>query len=216
MMLVEPAEHRRSGRSASMREIWDVVTHVVVRDVRLRWLLAMAAVIGATTLTVLWMYQPYWELLGVPVAVFGIIWAAGNALVGVVSLRAKAIAEKFGEVHAIGLFGVIAIASAAVIGIFPTIWLMPLFAAFYICRGVANPVITGSINSRVESGVRATVLSVRQLGVRGVFLIVAPIIGAIGDAHTLPTAFIASAITFGVAFVVVFAYWRASQSPLPA
>ncbi len=210
LMLVEPAQNRRAGHVASMREIWSVVVHVVLQDHTLRWLMATASVIGACTLTVLWMYQPYWEQLAVPVALFGIIWAAGNALVGVVSLRSSAIAARLGELRTIGIFGMVAIVSAGVLGMWSSLWLMPLFASFYICRGVANPIFTGRINTHVESGVRATVLSVRQLGVRSVFLITAPLVGFVADAHSLPTAFIASAIIFGVAFIAVFAAWHSS------
>ena len=87
------------------------------------------------------------------------------------------------------------------------IWVLPVFAAFYLIRGIANPIFTSRINKRVDASRRATVLSVRQLGVRLVFVGVAPMIGALGDAKGLPTAFLASAAVFGLPALVTFVIW---------
>jgi len=210
LMLSEPAAHRRAGREPSFREIVDVVGHVVLRDVRLKWLLATAWVLGASTLTILWMYQPYWELVGVPVALFGLIWAGGNTLVGIASLRSAALAERHGEMRVLGYLVMAVPISIAIIGLVPALWIIPLFAVFYITRGIANPIFTSRINRRVESAHRATVLSVRQMGTRVIFVGLAPYIGALADSTSLPQAFTASSIIFGTASGIVFVLWLRS------
>lgn len=206
-MLTEPAEHRNEGRQVGWRDIYDTVAHVVITDHRLRWMLLTASILGASTLTVLWMYQPYWILIGVPVGWLGSIWAAGNVLVGVASLRAEFVAKRLGEKRTIGVLITLAAISMLVIGLWPVIWVLPVFAAFYLIRGIANPIFTSRINKRVDASRRATVLSVRQLGVRLVFLGLAPLIGALGDAEGLPTAYIASAAIFGIPALATYLIW---------
>jgi len=208
LMLEEPIEHRRSGKKAGIGEILDVVLHVVHRSRELRYMIATSSFLGAATLTLLWMYQPYWSMIGIPVGWFGIIWAVGNALVGVVSLRSAYIAKRFGELRIMGIMIVVASVSALALGLVPSIWMMPFFAVFYATRGVANPIFTKRINQMVDSSVRATVLSIRQLGVRLMFVAVAPSIGSIGDASGLPTSIVVVSIGLGILGVASFAAWQ--------
>lgn len=196
LMLVEPMPHRRAGHKASMKEIIDVVAHVVHRNNQLRWMLGTASFLGASTLTVLWMYQPYWKIMGVPVAWFGTIWAGGNVLVGIMSMNSVNWSRKIGDIRIIGWI-VFAIAVACIVlGVMPWFWSLPVFAVFYASRGLTNPIFTGRINQNVASHHRATVLSVRALGMRLVFFVMGPLIGAIGDAHGLQAAFLSVAIVF--------------------
>jgi len=207
LMLVEPAEHRNAGQRVGFRDIYDTVAHVVITDHRLRWMLLTASLLGASTLTVLWMYQPYWEMVGVPVSLFGLIWAGGNVLVGVASLRAASITKRIGEKNTIGILIAGVALAMVLIGLFPSFWIMPLFAVFYITRGLSNPIFTSRINKRVVSSRRATVLSVRQLGVRTVFVALGPVIGGIGDSTGLTTAFMVSAAIFGTTAGVTYIIW---------
>jgi uncharacterized membrane protein len=92
----------------------------------------------------------------------------------------------------------------------PSLWILPLFAVFYIVRGIGNPIFTNRINRRVESSHRATVLSVRQMGMRVLFFSLAPFIGGLADRGSLPQAFLISSIIFGTASGVVFTIWLRS------
>jgi len=207
LLLVEPAMHRNAGQKVGFRDIYDTVAHVVITDHRLRWMLLTASLLGASTLTILWMYQPYWEQIGVPVGLFGMVWAGGNVLVGIASLRAGAISKRFGEKNSIGILIAAVVLSMVLIALFPVLWVLPLFAVFYITRGLSNPIFTSRINKRVDSSRRATVLSVRQLGVRTVFVALGPVVGSIGDSSGLPTAFLVSAALFGTTAGVSYIVW---------
>ena len=210
-MLTEPTEHRRIGKKAGIREIVDVIAHVIYRTPELRYMMLTSSFLTATTLTLLWMYQPFWTLIGVPVGLFGLIWAGGNGLVGVVSMHAAPFATKYGEVKVIGLL-IIGVATAGIVlGLASTIWLMPLFAMFYISRGLSNPIFTKRINERVDSSVRATVLSIRQLGMRLTFVLAAPTVGSIGDEHGLSAAIVATSIAFGIAAALSYVAWQRSN-----
>ena len=179
-------DHRRCGQRCPHR------------NSQLRWMLGTASFLGASTLTVLWMYQPYWKIMGVPVGWFGAIWAGGNVLVGIMSMNSYTWSRRIGDVRMIGWI-VFAIAVACIIlGVMPWFWSLPVFAVFYASRGLTNPIFTGRINTVVESRHRATVLSVRALGMRLVFFVMGPLIGAVGDAHGLQAAFLSVAIVFTI------------------
>ncbi|RPI66969.1 MAG: MFS transporter, partial [Ignavibacteriae bacterium] len=139
MMLVEPSPHRRDGRKGSMRELLDVVVNVVHHNKQLRAMLGTASLLGASTLTVLWMYQPYWKLMGVPVGWFGAIWAGGNVLVGIMSMHSARLSRRFGDIRIVGWLIFLLSVSCIVIGLNPVFWVLPLFAVFYATRGLANP-----------------------------------------------------------------------------
>ncbi len=187
-MLIEPAEHRRSGQKAGWREIADILHLVVRRDRYLRGLIVSSAVISAATLIMVWMLQPYWTAVGIPVGWFGVLWASGNALVGVVSIRAHTIAERVSTPRLLAVLVVAVSASCAIAGVWPGILTAPLLAIMYVSRGLLTPIVNIAINGRVESGQRATVLSLRWLAMRFLFLITAPFVGRLADATSIPTA----------------------------
>ncbi len=207
-LLVEPAEHRREGRTAGWKEITDIVTHVLRRDKLMRSMIVASSMLSASTLVMVWLIQPYWTTIAIPVGVFGILWASGNAIVGFASIRAHTIASKW-EPLTIMTVLVASVALACIIaGLWPGVVGAVLFAAFYIARGVSNPLIISEINVRVDSAHRATVLSVRQLGMRLVFLIIAPFIGYIGDITSIPTAVFASGVVFAILGSIALLMWR--------
>ena len=73
-------------------------------------------------------------------------------------------------------------------------------------RGLISPLILNSINQKIASGVRATVLSVNSFAFRVGFAIIAPIVGAIASGYSL-----ALALSFaGCLFLVAgcFCWWQ--------
>jgi len=215
-MLTEPAEHRRSGRKGSMREIINIVAGVVVHNRSLRWMLLTSSILGASTLTFVWLLQPYMQAAGVPLWMFGAIWSGFMLIVGASSMYAHRVQSRFGTINTITVLGVLVVCVYVVAGATMTFWIIPLLAVFNITRGISNPVFTTAINQRVESHQRATVLSVRALGVRMLFVVVGPFVGWITDVTTLSMALYTCAIIFGIAFVFCAWMWRWTSVFAPA
>jgi len=211
ILLVEPAVHEVHNRAASLLDVVRVVRDVTVHDRTLRWILISSSVLGSSTLTMVWFVQPWWQASGIPIAWFGVLWAACNALVGVAAMRAHTIEQRYGSTAIITALGVGVVVALTVLGLWQSLFALPIMAEFYIARGTSTPIFTTAINARVPSGRRATVLSVRQLGVRAIFVVVGPAVGMISDQHGLSAALLATAAVFATALVVALWRWRASM-----
>lgn len=166
----------------------EILSRVFLHDTHIRSLIITSSVLSATTLTMVWLIQPYWTYVGIPVALFGVLWASGNALVGVVSIRAHIVADRISTNSMLAILIAAVSLSCIIAGLWPSMITAGLLAVMYISRGLLNPIVNNDLNKRVTSGQRATVLSLRQLGMRFIFLIMAPFIGYMGDLTSIPTA----------------------------
>lgn len=198
VMLVEPSVHRRAGHQAGWQEMKDILSRVFRHDRQIRSLIISSSILSASTLTMVWLIQPYWTYVGIPVALFGVLWASGNALVGVVSIRAHRVAERYSTHSILAVLMVAVSLSSIVAGLWPSMITAGLLAVMYISRGLLNPIVNNDLNKHVTSGQRATVLSIRQLGMRFLFCVIAPSIGYIGDLTSIPMAVAISGLVFGL------------------
>lgn len=188
LALTEPAQHRRDGRRGSWKEIVDIVVRVVHRDKELRTILLHSSLLFSITLTMVWFAQPYWTMVGIPLAYFGILWAGANVIAGMTALRSHTLERRFGRRKLLIILTIAVVVATQIGAWFPGVIGLLAFSLFYIARGAGIPVIVQAINSRVTSDQRATVLSVRQLGVRIVFIAMAPAFGILADVTSVPTS----------------------------
>jgi MFS family permease len=211
LLLVEPAMHRRAGHRGSIVEIVRIVHRVTVRDHALRYMLAVSSILGASTLTFVWMLQPWMRAAGVPLWLFGAVWSGFMLIVGFSSIHAHRVHARHGTIPVILTLGTMVVVSYMVAGLWTAWWLVPVLASFYIARGVSNPVFTTAINQRTASHERATVLSVRQLGVRIVFVTMGPIVGWLSDRTSMGTALMSAGGVFAVLLTGAGILWIVSE-----
>lgn len=131
-----------------------------------RWLLALAAVAVTASHVYFYVQQPYLRAIGVPVAGFGIVFAATKVVTAVVSTRAYRVDERLGPRGA-----ALVMATAPAVGF----WLMsivtgPVGALLILSRGALDglwpPLLNVYMNRLVPSRLRATMLSVQSLAAR--------------------------------------------------
>lgn len=207
-MLVEPTVHGQHHRPTSIRDILHVVRDVVVHNRELRWIIITSSLLGSATLTMVWLVQPWWGAAGIPLEWFGVLWAVLNAVVGISAIRAHSVERRFGALVPIGFLAASVVLGYVVLGLWQTVLTLPLMAVFYVTRGISNPIFNTEINERVSSDRRATVLSVRQLGVRAVFVVAGPLVGWCMDTRDLATAMVVTAVVFGAALIVAVWRWK--------
>jgi len=68
-------------------------------------------------------------------------------------------------------------------------------------RGLGEVLFMEALNERISSAVRATVISLAQLGIRGSFCVLGPLVGYGIDRWGLPSVLSALGILFSIAFV---------------
>ena len=194
--LVEPARRRYQSPEGNIKGIMKIVKHSLHHQTEIKWLIIYAGFVSASTLTMVFFIQPYFQLVHLPLTFFGIVWAIFNFSVGIFSLLADKFEIKFGR--RISLISLIffPFIGYLLLSLTGSLWSIVFIFLFYFTRGISYPILKDYINRLVTSDMRATVLSIKNLVGRFIFAVIGPIIGYMTDVYSLQLALAASGITF--------------------
>lgn len=189
LSIVEPQRTSLQNAEGSLRGIVRIVKYSLHDHGEIKWLIVYSSLVGASTLTLVWFIQPYFKLVGVPLVLFGALWAALQLSTGFFSLSAHRVEKLIGrQTTLIGLI-VLAGTGYAMLALFEAPWAIAFIFLMYFVRGINSPVLKDYVNRLIDSDIRATVLSVNSLVGRLVFVMVGPLIGWISDTYSLSVAF---------------------------
>ncbi|NOS68181.1 MAG: MFS transporter [Candidatus Peribacteraceae bacterium] len=174
----------------------------------IKWLILYGATMGTLTHTMVWLTQPYYQLVGIPIEWFGILWATQLFMMGLFSHNAERYEKWLGKKSALISFPIIGFISYLTLGLVPSLATIPMLLGFYFVRGVHIPILHHYVNSIVDSDVRATVLSVQNLMQKLLYCLLGPIIGVVVDAYSLQTALLFSAVLYGSLSLIVVVNMR--------
>jgi len=195
--LREPAlhGHRRAG-------VLRGAVRIAVRTPAVRWTIGLAALVVSASHVYFFLQQPYFEAVGVPLVLFGVLFAATKIVTAIVAARAHAIEARLGvrwsaaSMIAVPVVGLGAMAATT----------GPLGALVVLTRGVLDglwmPLVNVLMNRVVPSEMRATLLSLQSFVSRLALSLVLALAGIasarVGLAATLALAACATAIVGGV------------------
>jgi MFS family permease len=207
ILLIEPQKQREVIK-LKFNDILKIVKYALHDHEELKWNIIFSSVIGASTLTMAWFVQPYFEMVALPVALFGIFWTMLNLTVGVSAIFAHKIEYKLKQTKTMLWITILIPAGYIAVSRIHALWGIGVLFIFYFVRGVATPVLKDYINKLCDSNIRATVLSVRNFVIRIFFAIIGPFVGWYTDTFSLQAAlllsgiifFILAAITLGIYF----------------
>ena len=157
----------------------------------------------AGTLIAVWMFQKYWEDLGIPLAYFGLLWAATNFVVSWCSRKAHKWEKQFGSAAMVSLIGFLPIAGFLGISLTDHVLGVAFCFCFQICRGVGQVILKDGLNKRVTADFRATANSILAMGTRVYFMFAGPIVGWVVDEKGLDTATLGLALFYTAIFALV-------------
>lgn len=210
--LVEPTKEKEEKRENPFRDILKIVKYSLHDHAEVKWLIIYSALTGAGTLTAVWFLQPYMESSGLPLVLFGIVWAAFQFSTGFFSLSAEKYESTLGRKKALVSIIVLIALAYVLMGTFNSIFAIAFIFLFYFARGVSGPIYKDYINKIIESRIRATVLSVKNLVGRLIFSIIGPIIGWLSDTYTLRTALIVAGVTYLILGVVTLLFLKKNDA----
>ncbi len=191
LTLVEPS-YSLKNRSVGFKDILQVVYQSLIKDKKLSSFILFSSVIGTATLTYAWFMQPFFIENDLPIPMYGVLMTALNLTVGLVSIYSHKIHAWLGRTKTI-----ILIIGTVVIGFLATGYIMSLYALpilfiFYMMRGVATPVLKEYMQGLIDSDVRATVFSLRNMCIRILFAFIGPLLGWLTDTLSLSAALMIS------------------------
>lgn len=195
IMLLEP-DKQGEVIKYRMADILKVAKDCLFDNKLLRRNIFFSSVIGASTLTMAWFVQPYFQEIHIPVQWYGILWTSLNLTAALTALIAYWIEARLGDTKTM-IFITLGVSIGYIaVGMFQSVWVLSIFFLFYFVRGVATPVLKDYINRLTASEVRATVLSVRSFIIRILFSIIAPFLGWFSGKFSLSAAFFFAGFTF--------------------
>ncbi len=192
------------GRIIELRELKSAVSYAFHTPL-LKWLIFYSSIIGASTLVFVWFIQPYLKTAGLPLALFGIVWASLQFFAGFFSVKASRIERRLGRKRILLTLVFLSFATYLLLGLFQTLWVVPLLFIPYFVRGINGPVLKDYINRITSSSRRATVLSITRMLTLLMFSLLGPFLGWINDKYTMRSAFFAGGFIFLLAGVFTLA-----------
>lgn len=199
LTLVEPPRKKMSqGHKENAKYIFDNL----FKQSRLLKLIMLNAIMSFLgTLTAVWMFQKYWDNIGVPITYFGFLWALTNFTVSIVSKRAHKVEKKIGSVAAIVTIGLLPIAGYLGIALVDHVAGVAICLLFQVCRGLGQVIYNDALNKRVTTDFRATANSIMQMGVRILFVGIGPLFGHMIDTKGISYATSSMAGVYALVFI---------------
>ncbi|BBM87685.1 MFS transporter [Candidatus Uabimicrobium amorphum] len=197
ILLKEPPRTKREIKNP-FREILNISKYALIDHQEIRWLIFYSATLGTLTYTMVWLTQPYYQLLNIPLGWFGVLWAIQLGFMAIFARAANYYEMRMGKKNAFVSFTVIGVISYMVMGIVPSLITLPFILGFYFVRGVHTPIFQDYVNAIVSSEIRATVLSVKNLAQKLQYAILGPMIGVVVDMYSIQMALVFSGIIYGV------------------
>ncbi len=209
LSIYEPANQKHDNKEWAWKGIIKVVKYSLHHHAETKWLIFYSGFLWASTLTMVWLVQPYFKLVGLPIVYFWIVWAVLNLSIGLFSLAAHEIEAFFGRRKIFILLFALIFLGFLLTSIFHSLWALIFLVIFYFVRAINGPVLKDAINRVTASHIRATVLSVKALIARLIFAIIGPFVGWISDVYTLQTALLISGSMFlFFGSVSIFFLWK--------
>jgi len=178
----------RPARAASWREGVRAYNRLIAESLRfvgrhrlVRWQIVFLAVLTASGTWLLWLYQPYMELAGLPVWAFGLAFTLFNLVSALASHLAHRVDHACGRVGTLGLICLLQLLPPALLAR----WIHPLsfllILGQQLARGMAPPILGARILRYTYADKRATVLSLSSMGGRLLYAVTAPALGWLAE-----------------------------------
>jgi MFS family permease len=161
---------------------------------RLRFTILLASVLGLSSFYPVWLIQPYMQLSGVPLSWFGPVWAGANLTVAIFSLLSHRLHFHLGDRGMIVLFLLLIGCGYLGLGLAQSLWGFLFYYLLTAMRGLQGPLLRNHIQHGSERRNRASILSLKSLVFRLMFVASGPLVGHLADTAGLPAAFLVLAV----------------------
>jgi len=170
--------------------------HALVDSPALRTTIFLATFLGLASFFPVWLIQPYMQQSGVPLAWFGPVWAGANLSVALFSLLSHRLHFRLGEKGMIALFLLLIVTGYLGLGLSAGLWGFAFYYLLTAMRGLQGPLLRHRLQAASSRENRASILSLKSLLFRLVFVAGGPLVGLHADAAGLPATFLLLAAIF--------------------
>lgn len=211
MTLVEPPRGKEgvkeligNARKKSYHEMRRSLD-LLLGDKKILWFVLFFSVIFLATRLGFWTYQPYMKLVGLPLSLFGIIFAGFHLFSALVSRQADRMERLLKEKLMLLMMPILVVVSFVLMSRFLVLWAVSFILIQQVTTALHEPVLKTYVNRHTPSEVRATMLSVQHMAGNAAFAIFAPFLGSLVDQFRLENALLIFAL---VVIILSALLWR--------
>ncbi|MFZ2192939.1 MAG: MFS transporter [Candidatus Moraniibacteriota bacterium] len=205
----EPKKHKIIFSKNYLFDLLGVIKLSILKNKKLRWLLAYSAIVVGFIQIAYFLYQPYFKLSGLNVVYFGVVFAGFNVVVAISAKYSHVLEEKIGQKYALILLFMLVGISFLLMSNFIFFYSFVFVFLIQFVSGFSSVVISDYVNKLADSSIRATTLSVKSLIEKMFFAVVTPFIGWISDVYSLQQALALSGIIiFIFGTITLLLFWR--------
>lgn len=182
---------------------------IALNSVELRWMIGFATLLTVTSKVWFFTYNPYFEVVQLPLYWYGVIFFCANIIAWSTSHFADRAEKYLGEHTCVVGMVIFLGVPITLMGLFPSQLLAWIVLAQNIVRGFMQPFINDYMNRHItDESVRATVLSVRTSVGHAIEIIALTVLGVCITRMTLPATLIALGITVLALGTVTYRTYR--------
>jgi len=181
----------------------------------LRHTILYAGVLGIASFYPVWLIQPYMQQQGVPIAWFGAIWAGANATVALFSLLSQRALFFFGIRGMAWVYLGLCIAGYAGLGLIDGRWTFLFYFLLTAMRGLQGPALRSQLQHASQRRHRASILSLKSMLFRVLFVITGPLVGLAADRAGLDITFLLVLACLVLVLVPLARQYLRSATPGP-
>lgn len=189
MRLVE-APRSNGGQDQLRRSAWHALRELA-RKPSVRWLVILKSILNTATYIGFWISALYYQELGIPVVLFGVILAIRSLWKAWLSHhfhREENVTRK--ELTFASVIGIVYLAMAT-----KQLWLAWGVLGHDVVQALGSSPLTRRLNTHIEEDHRATLNSVANLIQRLSYMVAGPLVGLAIDKTSLSTGMILTGVT---------------------
>ncbi len=178
---------------------------LMLGEKKILWLVLFFSLVFLATRLGFWTYQPYMKKVGVPLSVFGVVFACFHFFAALFSKYADKIERTLKENFTLLVMPTLVIISFLLMSRFLFLWSIGFILLQQISMAIHEPILKSYLNRNTSSDIRATMLSVQHMAGNLAFAVTAPFLGSFVDKSGLENALLIFAL---VIIVFSIALWR--------
>jgi len=181
--------------------------NLMLDEKKILWLVLFFSLVFLATRLGFWTYQPYMKEVGVPLSLFGVVFASFHLFAALVSKYADKIEKTLKENLTLLFMPILVIISFILMSRFLFLWSICFILLQQASMATHEPILKNYLNRLAPSDIRATMLSVQSMAGNLVFAVTAPFLGSFVDKFGLGNALLIFALVI-IIFSIFLWYCR--------
>ena len=180
--------------------------NLMLNQKKILWLVLFFSLVFLATRLGFWTYQPYMEKVGVPLSLFGVVFACFHLFAALFSKYADKIEKTLKENLTLLIMPFLVIVSFLLMSRFLFLWSISFILLQQVSMATHEPILKNYLNRYTPPDIRATMFSVQNMAGNLIFAVTAPFLGGFVDKSGLENALLIFALVIIIFSIFLWRY----------